>query len=296
VSDSSGLSRRALFGQGLFRLVEGIDDRQPTPAPDPVATVDPARYALRQLEAWNASHGMRLWAQASSELLEAAACDPGARTLDAGAGDGSLALLAAQRGAAPTACDTAAALVARGRARAAAAGVHVDWLEADMAALPFGAGFFDCALSAFAPMFCLQPRAAIGELFRVTRPGGTVAFTTWTVGGIVGRLLRLAAEHDPPPAGVPRPLTWGREEQLRTELELHTDRADLTHGTLTMRFATREDAADRLLRALGPLAAASHDATFRPRALAIVDELAQDADDHHVCLPARYLVAVAQCP
>jgi len=47
-------------------------------------------------------------------------------------------------------------------------------------------------------------------------------------------VLRLAATHDPPPAGVPTPRTWGREERLRVELELHspTARTDLAQVSL----------------------------------------------------------------
>lgn len=83
-------------------------------------------------------------------------------------------------------------------------------------------------------MFCLRARDGIAELFRVVRPGGTVAFTVWTQSGVVGRLLRLAATHDPPPASVPTPRTWGREERLRVELELHspTARTDLAQVSL----------------------------------------------------------------
>jgi len=93
--------------------------------------------------------------------------------------------------------------VARGEERTAAAGAEVTWLQADMATLPFADATFDRVLSGLAPMFCLRARDGIAELFRVVRPGGTVAFTVGTQSGVVGRLLRLAATHDPPPAGVP---------------------------------------------------------------------------------------------
>lgn len=296
MGDSSGLSRRNLFGFGLSRLLPDLDEDEGRPAPASVGAIDGARYAELQAEAWGKCEGLDLWEEASAVLLEATSCGHGDHLLDAGAGVGPLALLAAERGATVTACDAAAGLVERGRARSAAAGAQVDWHEADLAELPFADGTFDAALSAFAPMFCLEARRAFSELLRVVRPGGTVAVATWMRGGAVGSLLTLAIEHDPPPAGVPKPLNWGREERLRPELRCDRDDPAIEHASLTMRFGSRDEAAVRLVGALGPaVAAAEHAPGFEAKARALVDELAED-DGAGVRLESRYLVARAVRP
>ncbi len=136
--------------------------------------------------------------------------------------------------------------------------------------------------------------AIIAELFRVVRPGGTVAFTVWTQSGVIGRLLRLAATHDPPPAGVPRPLTWGREERLRQELEIHSPTAQTEPARVRFEFASAEEATDRLLGGIGPLAAMPSDG-LREEARAIVADLAGSASGT-VRLSAGCLVALGQRP
>jgi SAM-dependent methyltransferase len=162
----------------------------------------------------------------------------------------------------------------------------------DLAALAFDDGAFDAAVSAFGPMFASDGRAAIDELFRVVRPGGSVAFAAWTPLGVVGRLLRLAAAHDPPRPGVAPPLAWGREERLRQELDRHSDDATIAHASLPLRFASCEDALRRLMDALGPLGAAPRQAVLRERARTLVGELAVRGE-HGVTLEARHLVVRA---
>lgn len=287
----SALSRRALFGFGLSRVLEELD---PACAPSDAAPTEPDLDVLREQlrAAWSASHGGRWWSGATSLLADAAPVSPGERVLDAGAGDGDLALLAAGRGATVTACDFAPALVGRGRTRTVAAGADVDWIQADMEALPYEDASFDRVLSGFAPMFCLHARTALAELFRVVRPGGVVALTAWAGGGLVGGTLRLADRRARLPVGIASPLSWGRDEQLRVELERHAIEVDVEVASLMLRFGTREDACAALMRDVGPLArvgeAMSHDLRE------LVDRL--DRGDGAVELPARVLVAVARRP
>jgi len=175
------------------------------------------------------------------------------------------------------------------------AGQHLldlDEHDLDAASLPFGDATFDAVVSAFGPMFSSDGRAAIDELFRVVRPGAVVAFTAWTPLGVVGRLLRLAATHDPPPPGMPPPLAWGRDERLRQELERHSADARLTRGTLTCRFESCEQAARRLIAALGPLAAAPRQAELHACVLGVVEPLAVEEGDG-VSVEASYLLAEA---
>jgi SAM-dependent methyltransferase len=171
--------------------------------------------------------------------------------------------------------------------------LEVDDLDYDLARLPLPDCAFDAAVSAFAPMFSSDGRAAIAELFRVVRPGGTVAFTAWTQPGVVGRLLARADEHDPPPAGATPPLDWGGDELLRAELGRHGDDVQLLPAQLLLTFASRDEALQRLFAALRPLAWAPRRPELEERAATIVDELAAGGAGR-VELRATYVMAVAR--
>src|SRR5918998_2451423 len=128
----------------------------------------------------------------AAELL----CDltlvaPGKRVLDAGAGDGNVALAAARRGAEVEACDIGPRMVERGKARCPAA----FWRVADVQELPYDDGEFDAVLSSFGAHLAPKPSQAAGELVRVTRPGGFVAVAAWIPRGLPGRLDELIEPH-----------------------------------------------------------------------------------------------------
>ena len=148
-------------------------------------------------------------------LVEAAGIVPGQRVLDVASGTGNAAIPAAQRGAAVTASDLTPALLEAGAARPEAAGLDIDWVEADAEALPFADASFDVVMSAIGVMFAPHHQAAADELVRVCRPGGTVALLSWTPEGMLGALFRtmkpFAAAQ--PPGAQPPPL-WGSEKHL----------------------------------------------------------------------------------
>src|SRR5690242_14480574 len=73
-------------------------------------------------------------------LVEACGIEAGMRVLDVASGTGNAAIPAAQRGAEVTASDLTPELFDAGRARAAEAGVELEWVEADAEALPFDDG------------------------------------------------------------------------------------------------------------------------------------------------------------
>ena len=167
--------------------------------------------------------------------------------------------------------------------------LEVDDLDFDLSWLPLGDGEYDAAVSAFAPMFAADVPAAIEELFRVVREGGLVAFARWTPAGVVGRLLRLAEQHDPPPAGTLAPMAWSREEELREQLARHSDDFELRPGGLTLAFASQEEALDTLFASLRPLAWAPDVPRLRALAAGIVG-----GDGGPVKLRATYVTAVAR--
>jgi SAM-dependent methyltransferase len=115
--------------------------------------------------------------------------------LDYGCGHGMASVVLARRGARVTAFDLSASYLAEARARAAANGVEVDFVQADGERLPFAAGSFD-AVWGHAVLHHLDLRKAGRELFRVLRPGGGAVFCEpWGE----NPLLNLARRHLPYP-------------------------------------------------------------------------------------------------
>src|SRR6476620_8820979 len=97
-------------------------------------------------------------------LAEAVDLRAGQRVLDVAAGNGNATLAAARRFAEVTSTDYVPALLARGRERAAADGLAVDFREADAEALPFDDASFDVVLSTFGVMFVADHDRAAAEL------------------------------------------------------------------------------------------------------------------------------------
>lgn len=147
-------------------------------------------------------------------LAEAADVRAGERVLDVAAGNGNATLAAARRFALVTSTDYVPALLDKGRERARAEGLPVEFQVADAEALPFEDGLFDAALSTYGVMFTADHPRAANELLRVVRPGGRIGLANWTPEGFIGRLFRVIGAHLPPPAGLKSPALWGTEAYL----------------------------------------------------------------------------------
>ncbi len=161
----------------------------------------------------------------------------GSRVLDVACGTGNLALIAARNGCQVIGIDIADNLLAQARARAAAAGLHIAFEEADAEALPFADNTFDLTVSMFGLMFAPQPAAATAEFRRVTRPGGQIALANWTPEGFVGTMFKVLRKHLPPlPAWVPSPLEWGNEATVRQRLQPGFSNIQLTRCMAVMRY------------------------------------------------------------
>lgn len=156
-------------------------------------------------------------------LVDACGIGPGMRVLDVAAGTGNASIPAAQRGAEVTASDLTPELLEAGRERAEAAGVELEWVEADAEWLPFADDSFDVVMSSIGAMFAPHHRAVADELVRVCAPGGTIGLLSWTPEGMLGALFRTIGPFaPPPPAGAQPPPLWGSEEHVR---DLFGDRA-----------------------------------------------------------------------
>ena len=68
----------------------------------------------------------------------------------------------------------------------------IEWQEADAEALPFPDDSFDVVVSQFGHMFAPRPAVAIGEMLRVLKPGGRIAFSTWPPELVIGLVDALA--------------------------------------------------------------------------------------------------------
>ncbi|MBS1889017.1 MAG: class I SAM-dependent methyltransferase [Actinobacteria bacterium] len=153
----------------------------------------------------------------AESLAEALAILPDERVLDVACGSGNGAIAAARRSwVGAVGCDFVPALLERGRERAAAERLAVDFVEADAQELPFEDGSFDVAMSIFGAMFAPDQERTAAELLRVTKPGGRIGMANWTPDGSLGEFFALLARHvgGPPPGTVP-PVLWGSEARLR---------------------------------------------------------------------------------
>ena len=154
---------------------------------------------------------VRMIAPAGPRLVERAGVSAGMRVLDVGTGAGTaVAIPAAARDAHVVASDITDEWFDRGRAHAVDSGVEVEWVKADVQALPFDDGRFDRVLSSFGHIFAPDHAAAAAEMARVTAPDGLIAATGWTPDGFAAALLRLFARHlPPPPEDASPPPLWG---------------------------------------------------------------------------------------
>jgi SAM-dependent methyltransferase len=193
----------------------------------------------------------KLVASAGEATAAASGAGPGMKALDVGAGDGNVAIPMAKAGARVTALDPTPEMFERGRARAAEAGVEIEWVEGDAMDLPFGDGTFDVVTSNFGAMFAPDHKRAAAELVRV---GGKVVMATWDFEGMNGQLfVAMRPFLPPPPDGAEPPPFWGIEDHVREcfaaagrEVVIERDVAP------TPQFASVEEYTDFLLRVLGP--------------------------------------------
>jgi ubiquinone/menaquinone biosynthesis C-methylase UbiE len=193
-------------------------DCPPSQRPSSVIAVDLAAVKARQQTTWASGDfsviGTTLQLVGES-LCEAADLDAGSMVLDVACGNGNAALAAARRFCRVTGLDYVPGLLARGRERAEAEGLSIDFIEGDAEALPFPDSSFDAALSTYGVMFAPDQERAARELYRVVRPGGVIALANWTPEGFVGKMLTTVGKHVPPPPGVASPIYWGTEARLR---------------------------------------------------------------------------------
>jgi len=153
----------------------------------------------------------------SERLAEALEIVPDERVLDVACGSGNGALAAARRAWGNTVgADFVPALLERGRERAAAERLEVEFVEADAQDLPFDEGEFDVTLSTFGAMFGPDQQKTADELVRVTKPGGRIGMANWCPDGGLQYFFATIVKHTGgPPPGFTPPVLWGAEDHVR---------------------------------------------------------------------------------
>ncbi len=153
----------------------------------------------------------------AARLVSFACVQPNQRLLDVACGTGVVAITAARLGAKVTGLDLTPELVERARFNSRTANLEIDCHEGDVEKLPFADASFDVVLSQFGHMFAPRPDLAISEMLRVLKPGGTVAFSTWSPDLFTGQMFVMLPRYmPPPPVQIPSPVQWG-DEAIVTE-------------------------------------------------------------------------------
>lgn len=187
------------------------------PSQNAPARIDLAAVKARQHAAWSSGDyavvGTTLQIVGES-LCEALDVRAGQTVLDVAAGNGNVSLAAARRWCEVTSTDYVPALLERGRMRATAEGLKMQFQEADAEALPFKDGSFDGVVSTFGIMFTPNQEKAASELLRVCKPGGKIGLANWTPAGFIGHVFKTIGQFLPPPAGVKSPALWGARERM----------------------------------------------------------------------------------
>ena len=266
-----------------------------TPSPEPAAAggaPDFAAIKQRQQATWGTGDyaviGVTLQIVGES-LAEAVDIRANERVIDIAAGNGNATLAAARRHAQVTSTDYVADLLDKGRVRAAAEGLKVEFREADAEALPFADGSFDVALSTFGVMFTPDHERAAGEMLRVVRPGGRIGLANWTPSGFIGQVFKTIGKHVPPPAGLKSPALWGTEDHLRELFGNEAARIHAERKLFNFRYSSPDHMLQEFRNVYGPVnrAFAALDAE---KGLALEQDMMALLDQFNTAGPASLVV------
>ncbi|MCU1560186.1 MAG: bifunctional demethylmenaquinone methyltransferase/2-methoxy-6-polyprenyl,4-benzoquinol methylase [Mycetocola sp.] len=109
-----------------------------------------------------------LWRVATTRTIDP---HPGDRILDLAAGTGTSSAFLAKSGATVVAADFSPGMIEVGRKKYGRVR-NMQFVEADATNLPFSDNEFDATTISFGLRNVVEPKKAIAEMFRVTKPGG----------------------------------------------------------------------------------------------------------------------------
>jgi ubiquinone/menaquinone biosynthesis C-methylase UbiE len=186
-------------------------------------------------------------------LCEALDLRAGQKVLDVAAGNGNVTLAAARRWCDVVSTDYVPALLERGRERAVAERLAIEFRQADAEALPFVDASFDVVVSTFGVMFTPNQDKAATELLRVCKPGGKIGLANWTPEGFIGQLFKTIGKHMPPPAGVKSPALWGTGARITELFGAQAASIQLEQRSFVFRYRSAQHWLDVFKTYYGPL-------------------------------------------
>jgi SAM-dependent methyltransferase len=270
------------------------------PQPNTAATPDLIALKARQQAAWSSGDYALIGTTlqiVGEDLCETLDLRAGQKVLDVAAGNGNVTLAAAHRWCDVTSTDFVPALLERGRARASAEGLTIEFSEADAEALPFPDGTFDAVVSTFGVMFTPNQEKAAAQLLRVCKAGGKIGLANWTPDGFIGEIFKTLGKYLPPPLGIKSPLAWGTHERLSELFGAGARSIQATPRHFNFRYRSGEHFVDVFRAYYGPmhkafaaLDAAKQDA-LRKDLLALI-ERKNKAFDGTMVVPGEYLEIV----
>jgi len=267
----------------------------------PVA--DLTAVKLKQQAAWSAGDyaviGTTLQIVGET-LCEALDLHAGERVLDVAAGNGNATLAAARRWCDVVSTDYVDALLERGRARASADGLAVQFREADAENLPFADASFDVVLSTFGVMFTPDQDKAAVEMARACKPGGRIGLSNWTPASFVGEIFKTMGKYVPPAAGVKSPALWGTEARLRELFGERLDSIAIERRDFVFRYRSAAHWLEVFRTFYGPMhkAFGALDANKQEALAADLIALAERfnrATDGTLVAPSEYIEVVIRC-
>jgi SAM-dependent methyltransferase len=234
----------------------------------------------------------------AEQLAESAELRAGWNVLDVATGSGNAAIAAARSGTSGTGVDYTPSLLEDARARAAAEGLDVEFVEGDAEHLPVDTGHFDAVLSVYGCMFAPDHVRTAQEIARACRPGGTIALASWTADSFVGDMFRAMSKYAPPPAGVASPMLWGDEAHLHEIFGDTIGELTSTRRVCTFRYESAEDFASFFRRYYGPTNRAfgrlddANQRSLFADLVTIADAADTFRDGGSVSIPAGYLETI----
>ncbi|MDO9562116.1 MAG: class I SAM-dependent methyltransferase [Bradyrhizobium sp.] len=262
--------------------------------------IDLAALKTRQQGAWSSGDyavvGTTLQI-VGEELCEALDIRAGQKVLDVAAGNGNATLAAARRWCDVVSSDYVPSLLERGRLRAAADGLSIDFREADAEALPFADGSFDVVVSTFGVMFTPDQDRAAAEMLRVCRSGGKIGLANWTPEGFIGQLFKTLGKYLPPPAGARSPALWGTRPRITEMFGPSALVINAVPRNFMFRYRSPEHFLEIFRNYYGPMLKAfaaldtANQSGLREDLLALIGRMNR-AEDGTMIVPSEYLEIV----